>query len=146
MGQTRWAGFCKCLKSGGASRDRTDDLIVANSQPCPRRRDTEEVGIARKGSVHAAWVAVPCSAIVAERHGARAPETGRDRRVTTQVTTQNSRPTLFELSRGYHPGMPPVNVLTRVQKKFRKKFARRTCGGRSDACGCLQQFNHLRAG
>src|SRR4029077_4813593 len=29
-------------KIGGASRDRTDDLIVANSQPCARGSDSEE--------------------------------------------------------------------------------------------------------
>jgi len=40
-------------KIGGASRDRTDDLIVANSQTSARWRDTEEVWMAWKGSVHA---------------------------------------------------------------------------------------------
>jgi hypothetical protein len=39
--------------NSGASRARTDDLIVANSQPCPRCCDTEEVRVAPRGSVHA---------------------------------------------------------------------------------------------
>src|ERR1019366_447603 len=73
---------------GGASQDRTDDLIVANSQPRARRRDSEEARIAPRGSVHAGLPAVPCPSPGPERQRPTAPETGRDARVTTQVTTQ----------------------------------------------------------
>jgi len=106
---------------GGASRDRTDDLIVANSEPCPGRRDTEEVQIARRGSVHAGLRAVPCPSVVPERHSPTPSDMGMDRGVTTQVTTQN--PVSFplparQLSRGYPPHPRLVYVPGRVQKKF----------------------------
>jgi hypothetical protein len=46
-------------KIGGAGRDRTDDLIVANSQPCARCSDTEEVKMTWIGSVHAGLLTIP---------------------------------------------------------------------------------------
>jgi hypothetical protein len=96
---------------GGAGRDRTDDLIVANSQPCSRPNDTEEVRVAQSGSVHAGLLTVPCSAPVPERHDAKAPDTGMDRRVTTQVTTQKLC-RAFRLSRtGIVWGMPGAGAI-----------------------------------
>src|ERR1039457_6715352 len=77
---------------GGASRDRTVDLIVANSQLCPRRRDNPEARVTQKGSVHAALVAVRCPSPIPERPPPIRPHTGRDGRVMTQTTTQNASP------------------------------------------------------
>jgi hypothetical protein len=75
---------------GGASRDRTDDLIVANSQPCARSSDCEEVRMTQMGSIHAGLFAILCPAPVPERQRPTPPDAGRDGRVTTQTTTQNS--------------------------------------------------------
>jgi hypothetical protein len=55
-------------KFGGASRARTDDLIVANSQPCARGCDIEEVRMTGRDSVHAGPTHLPCPSSVPERH------------------------------------------------------------------------------
>ncbi len=47
-------------KHGGASRDRTDDLIVANSLPCPRWRDIKEARMRLRGSVYEGLTYLPC--------------------------------------------------------------------------------------
>jgi hypothetical protein len=41
-----------------------------------------------RASVHAGLLAIICPALETERHDARTPDTGKDRGVTTQVTTQ----------------------------------------------------------
>src|SRR5208337_3789822 len=80
------------LRIGGASRDRTDDLIVANSQPCRGCSDTEEPRVIQRGSAHAALVAIRCLLPVMERHPPTQPDLGRDGRVTTQSATQEPAP------------------------------------------------------
>ena len=73
---------------GGPGRDRTDDLFHAISHLGLERSDTDKSRAMLRGSVHAGLLAGPCPALFTERHGTRSPETGRDGRVTTQLTTQ----------------------------------------------------------
>jgi hypothetical protein len=55
-----------CDRFGGASRARTDDLLVANSETCPTRRDTEEVGVMCRGSVYAGPPHTRCPFLLSE--------------------------------------------------------------------------------
>jgi hypothetical protein len=79
------------LRNGGASRDRTDDLIVANSQLSARRCDTQEVHLIWRGSVYAALTHFHCLIVVSEQLSATCSDTGRHSLVTTQTTTHRAR-------------------------------------------------------
>jgi hypothetical protein len=73
---------------GGAERDRTAGLLVANSTVEVGRRGTGQHQVIRIGSVHAGFRHVHCLSCVPEWHGPRWPYTGRDGRVMTQGMTQ----------------------------------------------------------
>jgi hypothetical protein len=82
---------------------------------------------------------------VPERHDAKAPDTGRDRRVTTQVTTQNlvtrsDCHALHCLGDARVPGAI-VNVLGRVQKKLRKMGDEGSTVPHEEANACLEIRN-----
>jgi hypothetical protein len=59
--------------------------LVPNSVAGRRPSDTDEVPMIIRANVHAGLLAVPCPSPAPERHDARAPDTGRDHRVTTQI-------------------------------------------------------------
>ncbi len=75
----------------GPGRDRTDDLFHAISHLRLWRSDTDKARVIVRGSVHAGLPAVPCPSPVPERYHPTPSDTGRDGRVTTQVTTQIPR-------------------------------------------------------
>ena len=83
-------------------------------------------------SVHAGWATVPRPAVDPERHDARALNMGRDRGVTTQVTTQILDASAIvprQLSRGKPGDGAVAHVLTRVQKNTKKNDGGGRAGG-----------------
>jgi len=74
---------------GGAERDRTAGLLVANSGSEFRRSETEEYQVTQRGSAHAGFKHIRCLLCVTERHSEKSFDTGKDGRVTTQIETQS---------------------------------------------------------
>ena len=94
--------------------------LVPNSVYEKRLSDTDEVRMIASANVHTGLVAIPHPSPVPERHNARAPDTGRDRRVTTQLTTQKRQGEYPPIVQGVPTPPSVAHVPGRVQKKLKK--------------------------
>src|SRR5436309_3476667 len=97
--------------------------LVPNSVAARNLTDTERYPVARESCIHAGETRIPAPSHLPERQPPTRVDMGRDRRVTTQVTTQilaTSAIVPRQLSRGM-PGVGGLaHVLARVQKKHKK--------------------------
>src|SRR5437899_1084693 len=104
-----------------------------------RPSDTEEVTMIASANVYAGWLIVRCPSPVPERHDARTADTGKEHRVTTQVTRQISGQMSPPIVWGYATRPPPSCTCLVAFRKISKKMAPdRATGRMKSACLCYR--------